>query len=195
MKMAACGSLRPPKMRVRFWSNVIGPEKLSTTPDPALGPVPAVDSGDNTDPYLTVLATRPIIAVALAAILELRPPGSNPRWRDDKKAAAPPEARRREPPRASWFCLTPLIFLSELVSGVAGTRDFENSIGAMAPTQTQPPGAPSTWAVVILRGKEVKRLGTVEAPDQREAYRLAIEQFNVPVERQNRLFVRRLRSA
>jgi hypothetical protein len=30
---------------------------------------------------------------------------------------------------------------------------------------------------------------------QREAYRLAIEQFNVPVERQNRLFVRRLRSA
>jgi hypothetical protein len=33
---------------------------------------------------------------------------------------------------------------------------------------------------------------TVEAPDQREAYRLAIEKFNVPVERQNRLFVRRL---
>ena len=65
----------------------------------------------------------------------------------------------------------------------------------MAPTQTQPPGATSTWAVVILRGKEVDRLGTVEAPDQREAYRLAIEQFNVPVERQNRLFVRRLRSA
>ena len=69
------------------------------------------------------------------------------------------------------------------------------STGAMAPTQTQPPGAPSTWAVVILRGKEVDRLGTVEAPDQREAYRLAIEQFNVPVERQNRLFVRRLRSS
>jgi hypothetical protein len=39
----------------------------------------------------------------------------------------------------------------------------------MAPTQTQPPGAPSTWAVVILRGKEVEGLGTVEAPDQREA--------------------------
>ena len=52
----------------------------------------------------------------------------------------------------------------------------------MAPRQT-PPGAPSTWAVVILRGKEVDRLGTVEAPDQREAYQLAIEQFNVPVER------------
>jgi hypothetical protein len=61
--------------------------------------------------------------------------------------------------------------------------------------QTQPPGATSTWAVVILRGKEVDRLGTVEAPDQREAYLLAIEKFNVPVERQNRLFVRRLRSA
>ena len=48
--------------------------------------------------------------------------------------------------------------------------------------QTQPPST-STWAVVILRGKEVDRLGTVEAPDQRKAYRLAIEQFNVPVER------------
>jgi hypothetical protein len=56
-------------------------------------------------------------------------------------------------------------------------------------------GFASTWAVVILRGKEMDRLGTVEAPDQREAYRLAVEQFNVPVERQNRLFVRRLRSS
>ena len=65
----------------------------------------------------------------------------------------------------------------------------------MADKQTQPPGATSTWAVVIRRGKEVDRLGTVKAPDQREAYRLAIEQFNVRVERQNRLFVRRLRSA
>jgi hypothetical protein len=65
----------------------------------------------------------------------------------------------------------------------------------MAPKQTQPPGPPSTWAVVTRCGKEVDRLGTVEAPDQREAYRLAIEKFNVPVERQNRLFVRRLRSA
>ena len=63
------------------------------------------------------------------------------------------------------------------------------------PTQTQPPGATSTWAVVIRLGKEVDRLGAVEAPDLREAYRLAIEQYNVPVERQKRLFVRRLRSA
>jgi hypothetical protein len=57
------------------------------------------------------------------------------------------------------------------------------------PRKPSHPGAPSTWAVVILRGKEVERLGTVEAPDQREAYRLAIEQFNAAVERQNRLFV------
>jgi hypothetical protein len=63
----------------------------------------------------------------------------------------------------------------------------------MLPMQNQP-RAPSTWEVVILRGKEVDHLGMVEAPDQREAYRLAIEQFKVPVERQNRLFVRRLRS-
>jgi hypothetical protein len=65
----------------------------------------------------------------------------------------------------------------------------------MAPPQTHPPGAPSTWAVLIRRGKEVDRPGTVEALDQREAYRLAVEKFNVPVEWQNRLFVRRLRSA
>jgi hypothetical protein len=48
------------------------------------------------------------------------------------------------------------------------------------------------WRVAIIGGKGFEWLGTVEAPDQREAYRLAIEQFNVPVERQNRLFVRRL---
>jgi hypothetical protein len=34
--------------------------------------------------------------------------------------------------------------ISELVSGVAGNLDFENSVGAMAPTQNQSPGAPST---------------------------------------------------
>jgi hypothetical protein len=39
------------------------------------------------------------------------------------------------------------------------------------------PRAPSTWEVVILRGKDVDHLGTVEAPDQREAYWLAIEQL------------------
>jgi len=34
-----------------------------------------------------------------------------------------------------------------------------------------------------------EHLGTIEAPDQREAYRLAIEKFEIPIERQNRLFV------
>jgi hypothetical protein len=33
--------------------------------------------------------------------------------------------------------------ISELVSGVAGNLDFENSVGAMAPTQNQSPGSPS----------------------------------------------------
>jgi hypothetical protein len=47
----------------------------------------------------------------------------------------------------------------------------------------------SRWRVAIIGGKGFEWLGTVEAPDQREAYQLAIKQFNVPVERQNRLFV------
>ena len=34
-----------------------------------------------------------------------------------------------------------------------------------------------------------EHLGTIEAPDQPEAYRLAIEKFEMPIERQNRLFV------
>jgi hypothetical protein len=43
------------------------------------------------------------------------------------------------------------------------------------------------WSVVILqRGKWPEYLGTVEASDQREAYRQAIEKFEVPVERQNK---------
>jgi hypothetical protein len=41
----------------------------------------------------------------------------------------------------------------------------------------------------MIGGKGFEWLGTVEAPDQREAYRLATELFKVPVERQNRLFV------
>jgi hypothetical protein len=47
------------------------------------------------------------------------------------------------------------------------------------------------WRVATIggKGKGFERLGIVEAPDQREAYRLAIEKFNVPIERQNRLFV------
>jgi hypothetical protein len=52
--------------------------------------------------------------------------------------------------------------------------------------------AMTRWSVIILRGKKPEHLGTVEASDQREAYRQAIEKFEVPVERQNRLFVTRV---
>jgi hypothetical protein len=45
------------------------------------------------------------------------------------------------------------------------------------------------WRVAIIGGKGFEWLGTVAAPDQREAYRLATELFKVPVERQNRLFI------
>jgi hypothetical protein len=45
------------------------------------------------------------------------------------------------------------------------------------------------WRVAIIGGKGFAWLGTVEALNEREAYRLAVEQFKVPVERQNRLFV------
>jgi hypothetical protein len=48
------------------------------------------------------------------------------------------------------------------------------------------------WRVEIIRGRKSEHLGTLEAPDQREAYRLAIEKFDVPIERQNRVFVAKL---
>jgi hypothetical protein len=51
------------------------------------------------------------------------------------------------------------------------------------------------WRVEIIRGRKSEQLGTVEAPDQREAYRLAIEKFDVPIERQKRLFVAKLVAA
>ena len=48
----------------------------------------------------------------------------------------------------------------------------------------------SKWAVRILRDKGVmEELGTVEAPNHGEAYLTAIKKFNVPIERQIRLFV------
>jgi hypothetical protein len=47
------------------------------------------------------------------------------------------------------------------------------------------------WAVRILRDKGVlEEFGTVEAPTHHEAYLAAIKTFNVPIEQQNRLFVR-----
>jgi hypothetical protein len=48
------------------------------------------------------------------------------------------------------------------------------------------------WSIDIIRGKRSEHLGTVEAPSQREAYRLAIEKFDIPIERRGRLFVVRL---
>ena len=48
------------------------------------------------------------------------------------------------------------------------------------------------WSVDIIRGNWTEHLGSVEAPDRREAYRLAIEKFNVPIEQQNRLFVAKM---
>ena len=48
------------------------------------------------------------------------------------------------------------------------------------------------WRVEIIRGRKSEHLGTLEAPDQREAYRLAIEKFDVAIERQKRLFVIKL---
>jgi hypothetical protein len=48
------------------------------------------------------------------------------------------------------------------------------------------------WSIEIIRGRKSEQLGTVEAPNQREAYRLAIEKFDIPIERQGRLFVIKL---
>jgi hypothetical protein len=50
------------------------------------------------------------------------------------------------------------------------------------------------WRVAIIGawGRRFEPLGTVEAPNQREAYRLAIEKFDVSIERQGRLFVVKL---
>jgi hypothetical protein len=48
------------------------------------------------------------------------------------------------------------------------------------------------WSIEVIRGRRSEHIGTVEAPDQREAYRLAIEKFDVAIERQKRLFVIKL---
>ena len=49
----------------------------------------------------------------------------------------------------------------------------------------------ASWRVEIITGagRRIEQFGTVEARNQREAYRLAIEKFDVPIERQGRLFV------
>jgi len=51
------------------------------------------------------------------------------------------------------------------------------------------------WSVdIIRRGRKVEHVGTVEASSQREAYAAAIEQFTVPFECQNRLFIAKLKT-
>ena len=50
------------------------------------------------------------------------------------------------------------------------------------------------WSADIIRGRKVEHVGTVEAGSQREAYAVAIEKFTVPIERQNRLFVAKLKT-
>jgi len=52
----------------------------------------------------------------------------------------------------------------------------------------------ASWRVEIIggTGRRHEQFGTVEAPNQREAYRLAIEKFDIPIERQGRLFVVKL---
>jgi hypothetical protein len=52
----------------------------------------------------------------------------------------------------------------------------------------------ASWSVEIITGggRRIEQFGTVEAPNQREAYRLAVEKFDIPIERQGRLFVVKL---
>jgi hypothetical protein len=46
--------------------------------------------------------------------------------------------------------------------------------------------------IITGGGMRVERFGTVEAPNQSDAYRLAIEKFDIPIERQKRLFAVKL---
>jgi hypothetical protein len=45
-------------------------------------------------------------------------------------------------------------------------------------------------AYIRVEGKEAEHLGTVEAPNLREAYSAAIKKFDLSIERLNRLFVK-----
>jgi hypothetical protein len=49
------------------------------------------------------------------------------------------------------------------------------------------------WRVEIIRGGRSEYFGTVEAPSQREAYRLAIEKFDIPIERTEPTLCRKAR--
>ena len=46
----------------------------------------------------------------------------------------------------------------------------------------------------VVGRRTAEHLGTVEANSQREAYAAAIEKFTVPIERQNRLFVAKIKN-
>jgi hypothetical protein len=47
------------------------------------------------------------------------------------------------------------------------------------------------WSVDIIR-KRAEHLGEVDAPDEQAAIKRAAEVFNIPVERQNRISVRKI---
>ena len=47
------------------------------------------------------------------------------------------------------------------------------------------------WSVDIIR-KRAEHLGEVDAPDEQAAIKRAAEVFDIPVERQNRISVRKL---
>ena len=89
-------------------------------------------------------------------------------------------------------------FKSRVVCATCGSRgnkidvrpELERAADADEPDQEGVALMPR-WRVEIIKskGKRFERLGTVEAPEQREAYLLAIEKFDVPSERQSRLFV------
>jgi hypothetical protein len=50
---------------------------------------------------------------------------------------------------------------------------------------------PTRWSVDIIR-KRAEHLGEVDAPDEEAAITRAAEVFDIPVERQNRISVRRI---
>jgi hypothetical protein len=47
------------------------------------------------------------------------------------------------------------------------------------------------WRVDIIRGK-AQHLGTVDAATEKEAIEKAVEEFDIPPERQNRITVQRI---
>ena len=69
-----------------------------------------------------------------------------------------------------------------------------NTLVSMARSVDDGTAVTIRWSAEIIRGRKVEHVGTVEAGSQREAYAAAIEKFTVPIERQNRLFVVKLKT-